>query len=74
MCLLFQVVQLLNTIIDNENIRSVDLVMYLGLIVGICGGWQGGGSPLRAVSEVTKQGGGSSEKIISEKSIAYKSF
>jgi len=26
----------------------------MGLIVGICGGWQGGGSPLRAVSEVMK--------------------
>jgi hypothetical protein len=35
--------------------------MYVGLILEVCGGWQGGGSLLRAVSEVT-------EKIISEKS------
>jgi hypothetical protein len=35
--------------------------MYVGLILGVYGGWQGGGSSLRAVSE-------SPEKIISEKS------
>jgi hypothetical protein len=27
-------------------------VMYVSLILGVCGGWQGGDSPLRAVSEV----------------------
>jgi hypothetical protein len=31
------------------------IVMYVGLILGVCGGWQGGGSPLRAMSEVTKK-------------------
>ena len=30
-------------------------VMFVGLIQGVCGGWQGGGSPLRAVSEVMKK-------------------
>ena len=30
------------------------MFMCVGPLLRLCGGWQGGGSPLRALSEVTK--------------------